>query len=58
MEFSEQGWKSDDPGKTDWLTRMSQLSSSTDNCPRYSYLVAAVLSVNGIQGIVGGITPD
>jgi hypothetical protein len=28
-EFSPAGWKSDDPGKAEWLTKMNQLSSST-----------------------------
>jgi hypothetical protein len=28
VEFSPAGWRSDDPVKTDWLTRMNQLSSS------------------------------
>jgi hypothetical protein len=27
--FQNRGWKSDDPGKAEWLTIMSQLSSST-----------------------------
>jgi hypothetical protein len=29
VEFSPAGWKSGDPGKAEWLTKMNQLSSST-----------------------------
>jgi hypothetical protein len=29
IEFSAVGWRSDDPGKAEWLTKMNQLSSST-----------------------------
>jgi hypothetical protein len=29
VEFSPAGWKSDDPEKADWLTKMNQLSSSS-----------------------------
>jgi hypothetical protein len=28
VEFSDQGWKSDDPEKNEWLTKMSKLSAS------------------------------
>jgi hypothetical protein len=28
IEFSPQGWSSDDPKKAGWLTRMNQLTSS------------------------------
>jgi hypothetical protein len=27
--FSPRGWRYDDPGKADWLTKMNQLSNST-----------------------------
>ena len=29
LEFSAADWRSDDPGKADWLTKMNQNSSST-----------------------------
>jgi hypothetical protein len=33
IEFSPAGWSSNDPIKTDWLTKMSQLSSSAPSIP-------------------------
>jgi hypothetical protein len=33
IEFSPAGWTSGDPLKTDWLTKMSQLSSSAAPIP-------------------------
>jgi hypothetical protein len=33
IEFSPAGWTSDDPLKTDWLTKMSQLSTSAAPIP-------------------------
>jgi hypothetical protein len=29
VEFSAQGWRSDDPGKADWLTKIKQRNNST-----------------------------
>ena len=33
IEFSPAGWTSNDPLKTDWLTKMSQLPSSVPSIP-------------------------